>query len=68
MYCIYAINYYNCTQNNYMSTVKNKDLTPKLIHLSEETISRLIVKAANKKPRITVKEYIQQLCEKEASK
>lgn len=51
-----------------MSTVKNKDLTPKLIHLSEETISRLTVKAANKKPRITVKEYIQQLCEKEASK
>lgn len=47
---------------------KNDGLTPKLIHLSEDVILKLSMKALKSKPRTTFKEYVQDMCNKEAEK
>lgn len=49
-----------------MTKKKNEGLRSKLIHLTEDTVVKLTVKASKQKPRITAKEYIQNLCIKAA--
>jgi len=47
---------------------RNNGLRPKIVHLHDDVINALTVKGTKKKPRITAKEYIQELAIKEANK
>lgn len=66
VYSIYSKDSYICTKLNQMTKKKNEGLRSKLIHLTEDTVVKLTVKASKQKPRITAKEYIQNLCIKAA--
>lgn len=59
--------------NSRPSIVKSKQptnagLQAKVIHLSDDVIGKLIVKGFKKKPRLTAKQYIQELATKEANR
>lgn len=47
---------------------RNTGLRAKIVHLHDDIINALTVKGTKKKPRLTAKEYIQELAIREANK
>lgn len=47
---------------------RNTGLRAKIVHLPDDVIGRLTIKGVKRKPRLTAKEYIQELAIKEANK
>lgn len=58
----------NGNKTGVKSAGKNQGLKAQIIHLSDETIVKLTVKGAKKKPRVTAKELIQHISNEYANR